>query len=319
MIGIEDVREAAARIEGVARHTPVLRSAELDRLADARIFLKAEHLQEGGAFKIRGATSKVRSLDTADLARGVIAASSGNHAQGVALAARAAGASALVLMPQDAPRTKREATVRFGADVELFDRYSTDRDALLAHRADETDRVVVHPYDDELVMAGQGTAALELFEDVSDLDDLICPVGGGGLVSGCATVAAALRPDCRVWGVEPEAGDDTRRSLQLGRRVAIEVPRTIADGQQVTSPGVRPFAVIWERVYAVVTVSDAEIVTAMGLARDLLDARLEPSGACALAAVLTGRLPLAGRRVGVLLSGGNVDDDRYQRLLESGS
>jgi len=217
-------------------------------------------------------------------------------------------------MPQDAPVSKREATLAHGAVVETFDRYTTDREALLAQRALDTGRLVVHPYDDPLTMAGQGTVALELLEDVGPLDALLVPVGGGGLAAGCATAATALAPGCRVLGVEPEAGDDVRRSLRAGHRVSIEVPRTIADGQQTTSPGRHPFEVLQQRLAGVVTVSDEEIVAAMVLAAQHLDAVLEPSGACALAALLAGAADVRGR-VGVVLSGGNVDPERYRALV----
>jgi threonine dehydratase len=314
VIGLEDVRAAAARIEGHVRRTPVLTSAALDEAVGAQVLLKAEHLQHGGAFKLRGALNNVSARTREELARGVVAVSSGNHAQAVARAAAIRGTTALVLMPEDAPASKRAATLAHGAEVEAFDRYAIDREALLARRAGETGRLVVHPYDDPLTMAGQGTAALELVEDAGPLDDLLVPVGGGGLAAGCATVTAALLPGCRVHGVEPEAGDDVRRSLAAGHRVSIEVPRTIADGQQTTSPGRAPFEVLQARLTDVVTVDDTEIVAAMGFAARHLGAVLEPSGACALAALLAGRVEV-GARVGVVLSGGNVDLDRYRALV----
>ncbi len=314
MIGLDDVRLAAARVAGHVRRTPVLTSPALDEAVGAEVLLKAEHLQHGGAFKLRGALNNVSARSDEELRRGVVAVSSGNHAQAVARAAALRGTTALVLMPSDAPTSKREATLAHGAEVELFDRYATDREELLRRRAQETGRLVVHPYDDPLTMAGQGTVALELVEEVGTLDTLLVPVGGGGLAAGCATVVSALLPDCRVVGVEPEAGDDVRRSLAAGRRVSIEVPRTIADGQQTTSPGEHPFAVLQERLAGVVTVSDEEIVTAMAFAARHLGAVLEPSGACALAALLAGRVS-TGARVGVVLSGGNVDPDRFRDLV----
>ncbi len=314
VIGLEDVQAAAGRLEGHVRRTPVLRSAALDALVGAEVLLKAEHLQHGGAFKLRGALNNLGAREAAELRPGVLAVSSGNHAQAVARAAAVHGTSALVLMPEDAPASKRAATLAQGAEVELFDRYAADREELLARRARETGRLVVHPYDDPLTMAGQGTAALELVEDAGPLDDLLVPVGGGGLAAGCATVAAALLPGCRVHGVEPEAGDDVRRSLAAGHRVSIAVPRTIADGQQTTSPGAHPFEVLRARLTAMVTVSDDEIVHAMRLVAVHLGEVLEPSGACALAALLAGRVA-PGARVGVVLSGGNVDDERYRDLV----
>ncbi|GAA1920506.1 threonine/serine dehydratase [Nocardioides marmoribigeumensis] len=317
MIGLEDVRAAAGRIEGHVVRTPVLHSPAIDEAVGAEVLLKAEHLQVGGAFKLRGALNNALARSPHDLRHGLVAVSSGNHAQAVARAAAIRGTTALLLMPEDAPESKRAATLVAGGLVETFDRYSTDREALLAERARATGRLVVHPYDDPLTMAGQGTVALELLEDVAPggpVDDLFVPVGGGGLAAGCATAAAALLPGCRVHGVEPAAGDDVRRSLAAGERVTIEVPRTIADGQQTTSPGVHPFEVLQARLTDVVTVSDEEIVAAMRMAARHLGAVLEPSGACALAALLTGRVRVGGR-VGVVLSGGNVDAARYRDLV----
>lgn len=314
MIELDDVLAAATRIGDHVRRTPVLTSAALDAAVGTEVLLKAEHLQHGGAFKLRGALNNVSARTPEELRHGVIAVSSGNHAQAVARAAALRGTTALVLMPEDAPVSKRDATLAHGAEVESFDRYGVDREALLWQRAEETGRLVVHPYDDPLTMAGQGTVALELVEDAGPLDDLLVPVGGGGLAAGCSTAATALSPGCRVIGVEPEAGDDVRRSLEAGRRVSIEVPRTIADGQQTTTPGERPFEVLQARLAGVVTVSDEEIVAAMRFAAEHLGTVLEPSGACALAALLAGRVQ-PGRRVGVVLSGGNVDAERYRDLV----
>lgn len=315
MIGIEEVRAASAAIAGETVRTPVVRAAALDSLVGAEVFLKAENLQRGGAFKLRGALNAIRSLDERDRARGIVAASSGNHAQAVALAAALCGTTALVLMPEDAPEMKRSATTRHGAEVVSFDRFTTDREVLLRNLARSTGRVVVHPYDDERVMAGQGTAALELLEDVGALDHLVAPIGGGGLISGCATVMSALMPAGATWGVEPEAGDDTQRSLRAGHRVRIEMPVTIADGQQLVTPGELPFAVIQKRVRDVVTVTDEQISTAMRFLFEHAKLVAEPSGACALAALLAQRLDVRGTRVGVIVSGGNVDLSRYADLL----
>jgi threo-3-hydroxy-L-aspartate ammonia-lyase len=315
MIELADIQAAAARLDGVAHRTPVLSSRALDGRTGATLLLKAENLQRAGAFKFRGAYNRISHLDAAERERGVVTASSGNHAQAVALAASLSGTSAVILMPHDAPETKRAATAGYGAEVVGFDRYEDDRDARLAELAAESGRVVVHAYDDPLVMAGQGTAALELLAQSEAVDALVCPVGGGGLLAGCATAARALSPATRVFGVEPEAGDDTRRSLAAGERVSVAMPRTIADGQQLTTPGELTFEVIRRRVDEVVTVSDAEIVDAMVLLFERLKVVVEPSGACALAAVLAGRLPVAGQRVGVLLSGGNVGHDRFAQLV----
>ena len=319
MIELSDVLAAAARLQGVAHRTPVLSSRELDRRVVATVLLKAENLQRAGAFKFRGAYNRISRLDEEERARGVVTASSGNHAQAVALAASLCETSAVVLMPNDAPETKRAATAGYGAQVVGYDRYDEDRDALLHELAQESGRVVVHAYDDEFVMAGQGTAALELLEDGSSLDVLVCPVGCGGLISGCATAARGVAPATRVVGVEPAAGDDVQQSLAAGRRVTIPTPRTIADGQQVTAPGELTFEVIRTRVDEVVTVSDPEIVAAMVFLFERLKVVVEPSGACALAAVLAGRLPIAGLRVGVVLSGGNIGHDRFCRLVAGGA
>ena len=276
------------------------------------MLLKAENLQRAGAFKFRGAWNAVSALAPE---RGVATASSGNHAQAVALAAALAGTSAVILMPRDAPASKRAATEGYGAQVLEFDRYRDDRDALARALADERGLTLVHPYDEPLVMAGQGTAGLELLEDVADLDLVLVPVGGGGLISGVATAVKALRPRARVVGVEPEASDDTQRSLRAGRRERVTVGRTIADGQQLPEPGEQTFAVISALVDDVLTVSDAEIVEAMRFLFERLKVVVEPSGASALAALLAGRVTLSGGRAGIVLSGGNVDVQRFAALM----
>ena len=314
MIGLDDVRRAAARLDGVAHRTPVVTSRTLDERTGAAVRLKPENLQRIGAFKFRGAYNTVASLTPEERARGVVTASSGNHAQALTLAARLHDIPATILMPEDAPASKAAATEGYGARIVRFDRYSADREALVAELAERDGLTVVHPYDDERIMAGQGTAALELIEDGGELDLLLVPVGGGGLISGCATAATALCRGCRVVGVEPEVGDDTRRSLAAGERVVVPVQRTIADGQQLDTPGARTFPVIRERVAAVETVSDAEIVAAMRFAFERLKLVLEPSGASALAALLAGKVEARGRRTGVILSGGNVDVARFREL-----
>ena len=312
MISLDDVRAAARRIDGVAHRTPVLTSRALDEAAGATVLLKAENLQRAGAFKFRVAYNAVASLSDAERGRGVATVSSGNHAQALALAARLHGVRAVILMPDDAPAGKVAATEGHGAEVIRFDRYGQDREELLAALVAERGLAPVHPYDDERVMAGQGTVALELLEDAGPVDVLVVPVGGGGLISGCATVAKAS--GVRVVGVEPEAGDDVKRSLEAGERVRIPVPRTIADGQQLPTPGEQPFEVIRERVDEVVLASDAEILDAMRLLFERVKTVAEPSGACALAALLAGRV--RGGRVGVVISGGNVTADRFAALLE---
>jgi threonine dehydratase len=317
VIGLDDVRAAAARLDGVAHRTPVITSRTLDERTGATVRLKPENLQRVGAFKFRGAYNAVASLAPDERARGVVTASSGNHAQALALAAALHGVPATILMPEDAPPSKAAATEGYGARIVRFDRYADDREALMAAWRDRDGFVVVHPYDDERIMAGQGTAALELIEDGGELDLLLVPVGGGGLIAGCSTAATGLCPSCAVIGVEPAVGDDTRRSLAAGERVRVPVGRTIADGQQIDIPGARTFPVVRERVSAVETVSDAEIVDAMRFAFERLKLVLEPSGASALAALLAGRVEAAGRRVGVVLSGGNVDVARFRALTSA--
>jgi len=315
MLSIDDIHHAARRLAGVAHRTPVITSATVDALIDAQVFLKAENFQRGGAFKFRGAYNKLASLTDDELNRGVCTWSSGNHAQAVALAARLIGTRAVVLMPDDAPRTKREATARYGATIVTYDRYTEDRQAIALELAAERDLVAVPAYDDYLVMAGQGTAAVELIEDAGPLDFLVVPVSGGGLMAGCGTAARALLPHVRLIGVEPTAGDDTRRSLAAGHRVRIPVPRTVADGQQVEIPGELTFPINRRLVDDVLLISDGEIVEAMRLLFERMKLVVEPSGASALAAVLSHRDLFAGRRVGIVLSGGNVGADRFAQLI----
>lgn len=314
VIDLDDVRRAAARLDGVAHRTPVVNSRTLDERSGATVRLKPENLQRAGAFKFRGAYNTVASLAPAERERGVVTASSGNHAQALTLSAALHGVPATILMPEDAPASKVAATEGYGARIVRFDRYSADREALLAELAEREGLTAVHPYNDERIMAGQGTAALELIEDGGALDMLLVPVGGGGLIGGCSTAATALCPGCEVVGVEPEVGDDTKRSLAAGRRVVVPVAPTIADGQQLDQPGERNFPVILERVAAIVTVADAEIVAAMRFAFERLKLVLEPSGASALAALLAGKVDARGRRTGVILSGGNVDVARFREL-----
>ncbi|MFJ5259809.1 threo-3-hydroxy-L-aspartate ammonia-lyase [Streptomyces sp. NPDC088387] len=313
-ITFDDVRDAATRLEGVAHRTPVLRSRTLDALVGAEVLLKCENFQRVGAFKFRGAYNAVSRLTPEQLARGVAAYSSGNHAQAVALAARELGTTAVIVMPEDAPRSKRAATEGYGAEIVTYDRYTEDRIAIGAALAAERGLALIPPYDHPHVMAGQGTAALELLEEVGELDALVVPVGGGGLIAGSATAAKALHPGIRVIGVEPEAGDDTRRSLAAGRRVEIPVPHTIADGQALHIPGELTFPVNLRLVDEIAPVSDDEIRDAMRFAFERLKIVVEPSGATPLAALLSGRTaPVAGR-IGVIVSGGNVDAERFALL-----
>jgi len=305
------VRAAAERIAALAHRTPLVRSRTLDARVGAPVALKAENLQRAGAFKFRGACNAVAALRP----DGVCSVSSGNHAQALALAAREHGTHATILMPRDAPASKRAATEGYGAEVLEFDRYSEDRDALVRELAAERGLTLVHPYDEPLVMAGQGTVGLELAAEVDDLDVVLVPCGGGGLLSGVATAIKALLPAARIVGVEPQASDDTARSLRAGERVTVEVSRTIADGQQLPTPGERTWPVIRALVDDVVTVSDAEIVEAMRLLFERMKVVAEPSGATALAALLAGRIELRAGTVGVVISGGNVDAARFAALM----
>ena len=315
MIELEDVQAAANGLQGVANRTPVLTSRTLDGMVGALVHVKAECFQRGGAFKFRGAYTKIASLAPETRAHGVVAYSSGNHAQAVAIAAQLLGTRATILMPADAPTAKVDATRGYGATIVEYDRWTENREEIGAQLANERRLELVRPYDDPLVMAGQGTVALELLEDVPDLDLLVVPVGGGGLMAGCSTVAKALRPEIRVVGVEPESGDDTRRSLATGQRVHGGVPRTIADGLQASEPGELTFEVNRERVDEIVTASDAEILDAMAFLFDRLKIVTEPSGAIGIAALLSGRLEARGGRVGVIVSGGNVGVTRFAELL----
>lgn len=315
---LADVQAAAGRIEGFAHRTPVLTSRTLNEWTGAEVFLKAENFQRVGAFKFRGAFNAISRLTEQQLERGVAAYSSGNHAQAVALAARLAGTSAVILMPKDAPPTKMAATRGYGAEVVTYDRYAQNRAALAKQLSEERGLTLIPPYDHYDVMAGQGTVALELIEEVGPLGALLVPVGGGGLIAGCATAATALSPGISVIGVEPAAGDDTARSLAAGERVEIDVPRTIADGQAIASPGELTFPIVQRLVDRVELVSDDEIRSAMRFAFERLKIVTEPSGASALAALLTGRIQNLPERVGVVVSGGNVGLDRWLDLLAKG-
>jgi threo-3-hydroxy-L-aspartate ammonia-lyase len=315
VIELEDVERAAQRLAGVAHRTPVVTARTLDERTGARVHVKAECFQRGGAFKFRGAYNKISALGEDALRRGVLAYSSGNHAQAVAISAALLGSRATIVMPEDAPAAKLEATRGYGAEVVAYDRWTESREEIGARLAGERGLELVRPYDDPLVMAGQGTVALELLAQAPELDLLLVPVSGGGLVAGCATAAKAIRPGIRVMGVEPEAGDDTRRSLERGERVHIDVPRTIADGLQATEPGELTFEINARRLDEVVTVSDEEIVEAMAFLFDRLKLVAEPSGAVGIAALLSGKVEARGSSVGVVLSGGNVGAARFAELV----
>ena len=313
---LEDVRAAAARIAPHVHRTPVLTSRTADAVAGARLFFKCETFQRVGAFKARGAFSRLTLLSSEERRRGVVAFSSGNHAQAVALAARDLGVPATIVMPGDAPSLKLAATRGYGAEVILYDRRNEDREAIARRLVEERGVTLVPPFDDEAVIAGQGTAALELLEEVPDLDAVMTPCGGAGLLAGTAVAASGLRPGIRVFGVEPEAGDDVARSLREGRRVAIPVPETIADSLQTTRVGERNFAILQALVEGVLTVSDLELRRAMAFLFSRMKLVVEPGGAAAAAALLAGKVPgVGGKRVGVVLSGGNVDAARFGELV----
>lgn len=315
MLNFTDIELAAARLKGVAHRTPVLTSRTLDALVGARVFMKAENLQRMGAFKFRGGYNAVNALTDAQRARGVVAFSSGNHAQAVALAAQLHGCAATIVMPHDAPVLKLAATRGYGAEVVIYNRFTEDRGAIAQALVEQRGGSLIPPFDYLPVMAGQGTAALELIEDVGALDALIVCAGGGGFLSGSAVAARHLLPDIRVYGAEPERGNDMQQSLRAGRIVAIDVPRTICDGQQTQAVGRQPFEVIQALVADVLTVGDPGVVDAMRFAFERLKVVLEPSGACALAALLQHRAQFEGQRVGITLSGGNIDLARFVALV----
>jgi threonine dehydratase len=315
VLTIDDIRAAQRRIHGVAHRTPVLTSTTVNNLVGAEVYLKAENFQRVGAFKFRGAYNAVSQLSPDQLRQGVAAYSSGNHAQAVALAARIAGTTAVILMPEDTPDSKLAATRNYGAEIVTYDRYTGDRVALGNKLAAERGLVLIPPYEHPHVIAGQGTVALELLEGTGPLDALLVPIGGGGLMAGCSTAAKALVPDIRMVGVEPEDADDTKRSLAAGARVSIPVGRTIADGLMADTPGRLTFSVNRRLVDEVVLVSDDEIRAAMALAVERLKVVIEPSGAAALAALLSGRLDPLPARIGVVISGGHVSLSRLHEIL----
>jgi threonine dehydratase len=315
MLTIDFIREAETRIRPLVQRTPVLTSRTFDEAAGRRVFFKCENFQRAGAFKMRGATNKIQSLNAEERARGVVAFSSGNHAQAVALASRDAGVRAVIVMPTDAPRTKLAATRGYGAEVVTFDRQHEDREEVARRLSEREGLTVVPPYDDYHVVAGQGTCALELFEEVPDLDALLTPCGGGGLFAGASTAAKALRPDVRCFPVESELSDDTRQSFLKGERVHIPPPATVADGMRTQTPGTLTFPVLQANAEDVLTVSEDEIVETMRFMLFRLKILVEPTGAVAAAAVLFGKLPRDVGRVGVVLSGGNVDPEALARFI----
>jgi threo-3-hydroxy-L-aspartate ammonia-lyase len=311
-----EVEAAAGRLAGVAHRTPLITSRTLNGLLGGRVVLKAEGFQRMGAFKFRGAYNAISQLSAEERARGVVTASSGNHAQAVALAASVLGARATILMPSDAPASKRAATEGYGATVIEFDRYTDDREMLLADLARELGASIVHPYDDPRVIAGAGTCALELAQDAGPLSTIAVPVGGGGLLSGSAISLRALSPATRIVGVEPEASPDMQRSMRSGKRISVPISPSIADGQLLETPGEITFEVISALVDEIVTVTDEEIIEAMRLLFERTKIVAEPSGASAFAAVLAGRV--RADSIGVILSGANVSAERFAELTASG-
>ncbi len=322
-IGFDDIAAAATRLQGVAHRTPVRTSRTADERSGAQLFFKCENFQRMGAFKFRGAYNALAQFTPAQRRAGAIAFSSGNHAQAIALSARLLGMPSVIVMPQDSPAAKLAATRGYqagqqGSEVILYDRYTEDREAIGRRLAAERGMTLIPPYDHPHVMAGQGTAALELIEDTAaggPLDALLVCVGGGGLVSGCAVAAAHLSPGIAIHGVEPEAGNDTQQSLALGEIVHIATPQTIADGAQTQASGTLTFPVIRQHVRSILTVSDAQLVSTMRFFAERMKMVVEPTGCLAAAAVLEGVIDLRGRRVGVIISGGNVDLQRYGAWL----
>ncbi|WP_298956351.1 threo-3-hydroxy-L-aspartate ammonia-lyase [uncultured Methylobacterium sp.] len=310
-----DVQAAAERIAGIAHRTPVLTSRTADARTGASLFFKAEPLQRAGAFKFRGACNAIAALPEAARRRGAIAFSSGNHAQAIAYAGALQGVPTVIVMPHDAPAIKVAATRGYGAEVVVYDRYKEDREALARTLAEERGLTLIPPYDHPDVLAGQGTAALELMEETGPLDMLLVCLGGGGLLSGCALAARALAPEIAIYGVEPEAGNDGQQSLARGEVVRIPVPASIADGALTTHLGQHTFPIIRREVAGIVTVSDAQLVSAMRFFVERMKLVVEPTGCLAAAAAFEGAVPVAGKRVGIILSGGNVDPAALGRHL----
>src|SRR6266567_722463 len=317
MLTLDLIKQAASRIAGRIHRTPVVTSRAFNQAAGKQVFFKCENLQRAGAFKARGATNKILSLTDEEKRHGVIAVSSGNHAQAVALAAREAGIRAVVCIPADAPKMKLEAAREYGADIRFFDRERDDRDAFGRDIAAREGLVMVPAYDDYLIMAGQGTCGLEFLDEVSDLDCLLTPCSGGGLFAGVSTAARAINPRMRCFAVEPEIANDTQQSIAKGERVKIPPPPTIADGLRVQSPGALTFPITQQNAEDVLTIADEEIIETLRFILFRTKLLVEPSGVAAAAAVFAGQVPTDCRRVGVVLSGGNIDSDMLCRVVIS--
>ncbi|MET0184530.1 MAG: threo-3-hydroxy-L-aspartate ammonia-lyase [Achromobacter sp.] len=311
----DDVVAASQRLSGVAHRTPVLTSRTADARSGASLFFKCENYQRMGAFKFRGGYNAIANLSEAQRRAGVVTFSSGNHAQAIALAAQILGVKAVIIMPLDAPAAKRAATEGYGGEVVTYDRYKEDREAVARRIQEERGMTLIPPYDHADVVAGQGTAARELFEEVGELDYLFVCLGGGGLLSGSALAARALSPNCKVIGVEPEAGNDGQQSFRSGSIVRIDTPKTLADGAATTHLGEITFALIKAHVDDIVTVSDAQLVAMLRFFAERMKMVVEPTGCLGAAAAMSGEFPLAGKRVGIIISGGNVDLKSYGGLL----
>ena len=316
-VSYADVVAASFRIAGIAHRTPVLTSRHADSISGATLYFKCENFQRMGAFKFRGGYNAIAALSAPDRARGVVAFSSGNHAQAIALGAQLQGVKATIVMPLDAPRVKLDATRGYGAEVITYDRFKEDREIVAARVASERGLVSIPPFNHRDVIAGQGTAAKELIEDAGLLDVLVVCLGGGGLLSGCALAAHALSPDCKIFGVEPAAGDDFQQSFRSGKRVTIAVPNTIADGAQTTCPGDLTFPIVCALADDIVTVTDDELIATMKFFASRMKIVVEPTGCLAAAAVLGGKVDVRGKRVGIIVSGGNVDPATFGRYLAS--
>ncbi len=311
----DDVIAAAARLEGHAHRTPVLQSTTANERWGAQFFFKCENFQRMGAFKFRGAFNALSKFDAAQRQGGVIAFSSGNHAQAIALSARLLSMPAVIVMPKDAPAAKVAATKGYGAEVVMYDRFTEDREALTKRLAQERGMTMIPPYDHPDVLTGQGTAVKELIEETGPLDHLFVCLGGGGLLSGSALSARALSPACKVYGVEPEAGNDGQQSLRAGKIVHIETPKTIADGAQTQHLGAYTFGIIRRDVDDIFTVTDGQLVEAMRFFAERMKMVVEPTGCLAFAGAIATAKAIEGQRVGIVISGGNVDLSRYASLI----
>lgn len=315
MLTTDLIHEARERITPRIHRTPVVTSRQFDEVAGKQVFFKCENLQRAGAFKIRGATNKIQSLTDEEKSRGIVAFSSGNHAQAVALAGREAGVRVLVAMPEDAPKLKVAGTRGYGAEIIFYDRHKSDREQFALDLAERERLVMVPPYDDYLILAGQATCGLELLEEVPDLDCVLTPCSGGGLFAGVASAARMMNPRIRCFPVEPDTADDTRQSFLKGERVSIPPPPTIADGLRVQIPGTLTFPIVQQLAEDVLTVTDEEILETLKFVLTRMKLLVETSGVCAAAAVMFRKLPADVQRVGVVLSGGNIDPDQLATVL----